>query len=190
MRRIAQNFPAVLVRSALGVFACVYVFHHDRAACAADTRHFAQDLQWVLEMMQCQPANHHIERPIFEREIFRIGSSERDIGNPALLRALLPYRQHGVSQVNPNDFSRTSSERFRDVPRPGRDIQHALIALEPGCGHQAPNALLVRDPWIIGKSLGLCCERFPNDVVVLRHTKILAQASATRRTGSLYEFSA
>ena len=140
-------------------------------------------------MVQRKPVYNHVEDTIFEGEALRIRGPKGNIGNSALLRAHFGNRKHGIGQVNADDFSRSASKRFRDIPRPRRYIQHALIAFEPGHSHQAPNALLVSDPWICGKGLGLCRERFADDVVVLRHAKILAQASAMRRLGSRYEFS-
>lgn len=44
VRWIAQNFPAVLIRRPFGMFAGVNIFHYNRAASAANTRHLAQHL--------------------------------------------------------------------------------------------------------------------------------------------------
>ena len=127
--------------------------------------------------MQREPAYDHVECPIFKRKVLRIGGAERNIGNAALFRALFPDRQHGIRQVDADDFSRGARKRFRDVSRPRRDIQHALIACEARRGHQPPNALFVSDPRIRRKGLSLRRKRFSNDVVVLRHSKILAHGS-------------
>jgi hypothetical protein len=184
VRRIAQDFPAVLICGTLGMFAGVNVLRNDRAASAANAHHFAQHLQRIHKMMQREPAHNYVERPIFERKVLRISRTERNIGNATLSRALFSDREHGIRQVDANNFSRSASESFRDVSRTSRDIQHPLVTGEMGGGDQAPNALLVGDPWISGKSLGLCRERFPNDVVMLRHGKSLAQALAMRGAGS------
>ena len=157
------------------MFAGVNVFHHDCPAGAANPCHFAQHFQRPQKMMQRKPAYNHIERPIFERQILCIGSAKRNIGNTAFLRALLADRQHSVRQIDANHLSRRARERFCNVTGPGRDIQHALAAGKPSRCDQTPNALLIGNPWIRCKSLGLCRKRLPNNVVMLYHLKSLAQ---------------
>jgi len=159
------------------MLARVYVFHQDLAAGPANTRHFAQDLQRLLEMMHGQPAHNYIEYPIIERKILRIGRAESHIGDAALMSARFGNRQHGIRQVHADYFSSSASEGFRDIPRTCRNIKHALASSETRRGYQAPDAFFVGDPGIRRKSLGLCRERFSNDVVMLRHPKILAHGS-------------
>jgi hypothetical protein len=128
-------------------------------------------------MMQREPAHNYVECPIFERKVLRISRSERNIGNATLFRALFADREHGLREVDADDFSRFASEGFRDVPGTCRDIQNALSTGEVGRGDQPPNAFFVGDPRVRRESLSLGRERFPNDVVMLRHGKSLAQAS-------------
>ncbi len=163
------------------MFAGVDIFHKDRSASAANTRHFAQHLQRLLKMMQGQPADNNIECPILEGQILRVRGAEGNVGNVALLRALFGDREHGLREVHAHDFPRGTREGFRDVARARRDIQHALVPGEMSRGDQAPYTLFVCDPRISRKGLCLRRERFPNDVVVLRHAKSLAQASHRSR---------
>ncbi len=78
-------------------------------------------------MMQREPAHGHIKGPVFERKVLRIGGVKRNIGNATFFGALFGNRQHGIRQVNADDFSRSAGEGFRDVPRTRRDIKHALV---------------------------------------------------------------
>jgi len=125
--------------------------------------------------MQREPAHHNIERSIFERKIFRIGGTERNVRNAALPRAFLGDPQHGVSEVDADNFSRRTSESFRDVSRTRRDIQYALVTDEMCGGDQAPDAFFVGHPRIRRKGMSLRRKRFSNDVVMLRHGKSLAR---------------
>src|SRR5271170_2877904 len=166
MRRVAQNFPSVLICSSLRMLAGVNVLHHDRAAGAANSRHFAKDLQWRQKMMQREPAHYYIELPVFEGQVLRVSGTKRYIRNAVLLRTLFGDGEHGIREVDTDNLSRRASKCFSDIAGACRDIQHALGAGEMGRGHQAPDALFVSNPRIRRKGLSLRRERLPNDVVV------------------------
>lgn len=61
VRRIAQFFPAVLISGPPEMFAAVDVLDENRAAEAANTSHFSNNLRGILHMVQRQPANHDIK---------------------------------------------------------------------------------------------------------------------------------
>ena len=129
MRRIPQFFPTVLIFRAFGMLARKNIFHQHRASRPAHARHLAHDSPWPLHVMQRQAADHHVKILSFERQVLRIPHSKRNIGQPVLLRALFPNRQHRRRQIHANNFPRGSRKSFRDVPGPRRNIQYALIPL-------------------------------------------------------------
>lgn len=188
VRWIAQNFPAILICSTLGKFAGENVFHDDFSAAAADARHFAQDSQRLLEMMERQPADRHVKRPIFKRKMLRISGAERDIRDAPLFGAISRDRQHRVGQVHADGFACTPSKGLSNVARSRRDIQHAFVAGETSRNYQSADALFVRYPGIRGKGLRLRCERFSNDVVVFTHLKILARQPRWKRNANQEPF--
>jgi len=169
------------------MFAGVNVFDHDLAARAANTRRFAQNYERLLQMMQCEPAYHNVERPTFKREILRIRSAERNIGDAALLRALLRDRKHCVRQVDANNFAGGACECFRDVSRARRNVENSLVPAEMSGRDQPPDAGFVGNPRIGRECLSLCCEGFAYDVVVFGHgaplRKILMQGHRDRQNG-------
>ena len=90
-----------------------------------------------------------------------------------------PIASHRRRQVHANHFPRGSRKRLRDVPRPGRDVQHALRPLQPRRSHQPANAFLIRNPRIRSKRLRLRGKRFSNNLIVLRHDLLLRGEAKT-----------
>jgi hypothetical protein len=169
VRRIAENFPRILIGGTLGMLTGVNILNQDGALSAADASHFAQDGDGLLEMMESETANDHVEAGVFERKMLRVRGAEGEIGDATLLRALFGDGQHGVSKIDGNDFASGAGEGFRDVARTGGDVQDAFVAAKVGSVDEALDAVLVGDPGIRSESLRLRGERFADDVVVSRH---------------------
>src|SRR6266436_8640438 len=126
VRRVAQDFPAVVIGRAVGMLAREDVFDKDHAAVTEDASHFAEGLQGILHVMERQAGNDEIELLRFEWEIQRIANAERNVGNAALLSTFARDREHGVGEVKAGYFASRMRKRFGDVARAGGDIENAF----------------------------------------------------------------
>jgi hypothetical protein len=184
VRRIAENFPLILIGGALRKFAGVNVFDEDCALRTADASHFTENIDRVLEMMKSEAANDNIEAGVFEGEMLRVGGAEGDVGEATLLRALFGDGEHRIGKVNTDNFAGGAGESFGDVARTGGDVENAFVTAQLGGVDEALDAVGIGDPGISGKSLCLRGEGFADDVVVLRHEKLLVKQQEYHRVAA------
>ena len=112
------------------MFAGDDVFNEDSARLAADASHFAEDLQWILDVMESEAADDELELLRWERQILRIADAEGNVGDAALLRAFAGDREHGVREVNADRFPSDTGKCFGDIAGAGGDVENPLAACQ------------------------------------------------------------
>ena len=128
MRGVAQPFEFVVVRRALRLFAGDQILDHDQAVRAAHARHLGNHFLRRGEMMNGKAAHHDVKFTVIERQArLDVTFLKADVGEPAFRAHLLGNLERRVGQVDADDFAADLRERHRDMPRSGRDFQHARI---------------------------------------------------------------
>ena len=169
VRRIAENLELILIGGAFRVFAGYDVFDEDAAVVAADASHFRKDFGGLLKVVEGEAADDYIEFAVVEREMADIAGAEREVGDVVLLAAGFGDLQHGVSQVDADDFFGDSSEGLGNVAWTSGNVEDAFGAGAMGSGDEAGDEVRIGGPRLGGEGSALIGEGLPDAVVVLRH---------------------
>ncbi|HKN12261.1 MAG TPA: hypothetical protein VJX68_03610 [Candidatus Binatus sp.] len=118
-------------------------------------------------MMNRKPAYDDVEFAVLERQArLDVALLEADVGESALGAHLLGNLERRVGQVDADDFATDRRKRHRDVPRPGRDFQHARASRRRDNLDQLAQMLRVANRGRGGVIISLSCEFFADQIFV------------------------
>ena len=88
-------------------------------------------------MVRRDPAGDHVERHICERKVLSVGELEADVADTLALDEAPRGGEHVGRQIGGDNLGDVRSESKCGMPAAGSDIQHPLVATQPGKLHYA-----------------------------------------------------